>query len=247
MRHQDDGRDLDAALVALIDGALRAADEGATLPPPERARLLAQALAAGLRELIRAPLREALQAGYELGWRAAEAQRQAASAAEEPATRGSDAAGPDSPARQTQAAADAGSRRAPEPGGQQALDPAGAMDAAPTEPESAAPATASAGATTHQVHVEVKAVPSFSAVNRLHAAVAGAPGVSDATMVAFRDGRLTLRVEHPDGAALAAAIQALEVGPLRVLAAARDRVELTLAGYAPPTIRRSLRRPAANR
>src|SRR5207302_7536794 len=71
------GRDLDAALLALIDAALRRADDATAVPLPERARLLTQALAAGLRELIRAPLREALQAGYDLGWRAAQdAQRQ---------------------------------------------------------------------------------------------------------------------------------------------------------------------------
>jgi hypothetical protein len=194
-------RDLDAALAALIEAALRRAAETDGVPPAEQARWVAQALAVGLRELVRAPLREALQAGYELGWRAAEdAHRRAASSQPGLAT--------GSPPN---------SRAAVEPAGRES--PAGGAQGSET---------ADAPPPVHQVCVEVGPLPNFSAVNRFHAAVAGAPGVADTTMVAFRDGRLTLRVEHPDGTTLAAALRALDLGALRVLAAAPDRLELAL-------------------
>ena len=73
---EDDGRQLDAALAALIERALResGAEGGPGAPSAaERTNRLARVLAAGLRELVRAPLREALQAGYELGVQAAQA------------------------------------------------------------------------------------------------------------------------------------------------------------------------------
>jgi hypothetical protein len=216
-------RDLDAALAALVEAALRRAAETGDAPPAEQARLVAQALAAGLRELVRAPLREALQAGYDLGWRAAQdAQRQATSAPPPPAPEALPASSP--------------ATRAP--------GPESAPPAAPT------PGPAEFAPRSHQVCLAVAPLPNFSAVNRFHAAVAGAPGVVDTTMVGFRDGRLTLQVEHPDGAALAAALRALDVGPLRVLAATPDRVELALdsrqpSGSARPPTRDARRKPAA--
>jgi hypothetical protein len=203
-------RDLDAALAALIEGALRrAADEGRSTPA-EQARVLAQAVAVGLRELVRAPLREALQAGYDLGWRAAqEAQREAAGA---------------SPADAALSAPSSGA--APEEPGAREMSAALPLDRV----------EADAAERPRQVCVEVGPLPSFSAVNRFHAAVAGIPDVADTTMVAFRDGRLTLRVEHADGRVLVAALQALDLGPFRVVAAAADRVELALDDRPPPAI-----------
>ncbi|HZR97602.1 MAG TPA: hypothetical protein VFE37_02785 [Chloroflexota bacterium] len=198
-------RDLDAALAALVEAALRRAAAAGDAPPAEQTRLVAQALAAGLRELVRAPLREALQAGYDLGWRAAQdAQRQAAGAAPSVLP-----VAPD-----TRAA------------GPSAADPAPAAPLPAPPPADAAPGP-------HQVRLEIGPLPNFSAVNRFHAAVAGVPGVADTTMVAFRDGRLTLQVEHPDGVALAAALRTLDLGPLRVLAATPDHVELALDSRPP--------------
>ena len=63
-------RDLEAALVALIEVALSGWERSGP-PSEEQAKALARALAGAVREVIRAPLREALQAGYELGLRAA--------------------------------------------------------------------------------------------------------------------------------------------------------------------------------
>jgi hypothetical protein len=202
-------RDLDAALVALIEAALRRAGSAGEVPPAEQARLVARALAVGLRELVRAPLREALQAGYDLGWRAAEdAQRQGA--ANPPRLPPDSRPADDDATIELDGLGSALQRTGPEP-----------LSASTAEP-------AALELTTHQVSVEVGPLPNFSAVNRFHAAVAGAPGVADTTMVAFRDGRLTLRVEHPDGEALAASLRALDLGPLRVLAATPSRVELAL-------------------
>jgi hypothetical protein len=196
-------RDLDAALTAIVEAALQRAAETEGAPPAVQARLLAHALAAGLRELVRAPLREALQAGYDLGWRAAQDAQRRVVDAT-PTSR------PDVPP---------------------ATSAAVAGPAAPTT--APAPAGVAPAAYSHQVWVQVGPLANFSAVNRFHAAVAGAPGVAETTMVAFRDGRLTLRVEHPDGAALAAALRALDVGPLRVLIATPDHVELALDSRQP--------------
>jgi len=216
--------DLDAALAALIEAALRGAAATESASPAEQARLVARTLAVGLRELVRAPLREALQAGYDLGWRAA---------------------------------LDAHARAAATP---PLHDPPPAPCAASAAPSPAAPATlaplaamaADAASAAHQVCVEVSPLPNFSAVNRFHAAVAGAPDVADTTMVAFRDGRLTLQVEHPDGRALAAALRALDVGRLRVLAATVDRLELALESHQPTAnsrqpAREGRRRPSPHR
>jgi hypothetical protein len=64
--------------------------------------------------------------------------------------------------------------------------------------------------------------------------------VSDASIITFRDGQLSMRVVHPDGAVLAAALVGLGLGPLRVVRAERDRlglkmVESASARAAPPT------------
>src|SRR5262249_6588553 len=83
------------------------------------------------------------------------------------------------------------------------------------------------------VTVDVSPFTSFTAVNRLHAAVSAAPGVSRAAIVAFRAGKLRLRVHHPDARALATTLQALDVGPLRVLRLSPDSLELLL-GSPPP-------------
>jgi hypothetical protein len=214
-------RDLDAALGALIEAALRRTADAGDAAPAEQARLLAKSLAVGLRELVRAPLREALQAGYELGWRAAlEAQRQGVAA--------SPRAVPHSP------------------------PPDDASRAKPTEHEplpSSVPAAALSDArpVPHQVRVDVSPLPNFSAVNRFHAAVASITNVGDTTMVAFRDGRLTLRVDHPDGRALVEAIQALGLGPLSVLAATPDRVDLALDSRQPSVVGRGRGRDAGHR
>ena len=242
MREGGPERDLDAALATLIESALRRAAEVEGMAPAEQARLLAQGLAVGLRELVRAPLREALQAGYELGWRAAlEAQRQAAPPS-----------GKIAPPSQAPCSAD------PAEGTSLEAAPATALEAMPTTPLEAAPATppepapviravsepadteaaAEADQHAHQVRVEISPLPNFSAVNRFHAAVAGIADVADTTMVTFRDGRLTLRVEHPDGQALAGALQALDFGPLRVVAATSDRLELALDNRPPSAVSR---------
>lgn len=209
MGQRDAERDLDGALTALVEAVLRRAVETGGAPPAESARLVARALAVGLRELVRAPLREALQAGYDLGWRAAhDAQRRDAAGAHDPL-----------PEAVPVASATATGLDGPEP----------ATPLVGSEPATAPdPAIAALVSRSHRVCVEVGPLPNFSAVNRFHAAVAGAPGVADTTMVAFRDGRLTLRVEHPDGQALAAALRTLHVGPLRVLVATSGRVELAL-------------------
>ena len=232
MRERGPERDLDTALAALIEGVLLRAADTAGLEPAEHARHLAQSLSIGLRELVRAPLREALQAGYELGWRAAqEAQRQATNPSVDIAPTfllPNDAAASDPPP----------------------LEP---PPATPREPASATPAAPTAADATqhvHQVCVEVSPLPNFSAVNRFHAAVAGITDVADTTMVAFRDGRLTLRVEHHDGRALAGAVQALELGPLRVVVATPDRLELAMDSRSPSVVGRwrgrdATRRPSA--
>jgi hypothetical protein len=154
-----------------------------------------------MRELVRAPMREALQAGYDLGYRAGqEAQRRAAAEASIAA-------------------------EAPQTGSaehQPASEP-------PVHPQDAAPLSVDPDTADHnEVQVEVGPFPSFSAVNRFHAAVAAAPGVTDATIATFRDGQLSLRVVHPDGATLAAALMGMGLGPLRVVRANRDRLELAL-------------------
>jgi hypothetical protein len=212
------GRDLDAALARLVDSVVRAVEPAAdvsaveglsedTVAPSapaaaERARRLAQALAVGLRELVRAPLREALQAGYDLGYRAGqEAQRQAS---------GAEGTGPaESPMGSPASHQSASESSVP------------SSVAVPPSPDSQATAD-------NEVLVEVGPFPSFSAVNRFHAAVAAAPGVVEATIATFRDGQLSLRVIHPDGATLAAALMGLGLGPLRVVRADRDRLELAL-------------------
>jgi hypothetical protein len=220
-------RDLDGALVRLVESLVAAVqppapatrDEAETSEAasgtlgmsPEQARELAQALAIGLRELVRAPLREALQAGYDLGYRAAQQAQERAVLAE---------VGPAVPA---------GPRADP-------LAPTAVSDTGPANHESAPAAPESAATAlrdgSNEVLIEVGPFPSFSAVNRFHAAVAAAPEVADATIVNFRDGQLALRVLHPDSTALASALIALGLGPLRVVHAERDRLELALT---PPT------------
>lgn len=230
MREGSPERDLDAALAALIERTLRQATDTDAMPPAEQARLLAQALAVGLRELVRAPLREALQAGYDLGWRAAlQAQSQQTGLGEDlrPAS---------SPATML-ASTDA---HLPSAG-------AATLPAPLPDPPFAAVPTADAEEHAHQVCVEISPLPNFSAVNRFHAAVAGVDDVADSTMVAFRDGRLTLRVEHSDGRALAGALQALDLGPLRIVSATPDRVELVLDDRQTTASRRWRGRDASGR
>src|SRR5688572_12996845 len=126
-----------------------------------------------MRELVRAPMREALQAGYDLGYRAGqEAQRRAAAEASIAAEAPQTGSAEHQPA---------------------SAPPVHRQDAAPLGIEPVA-------AEHNEVQVEVGPFPSFSAVNRFHAAVAAAPGVADATIATFRDGQLSLRVVHPDGA-----------------------------------------------
>ena len=60
--------------------------------------------------------------------------------------------------------------------------------------------------------------------------MAAAPGVSRAAIVSFQDGKLRLRVNHPDARGLATTLQGLDVGPLRVLRMAPDSLELLLGG-----------------
>jgi hypothetical protein len=204
-------RDLEAALVALIEVALSGLERdgsSADAGPPTQATALARALAGVVREVIRAPLREALQAGYELGLRAA---REAPPAPAEPPP----------PATHSPAGA---SRLTPRSRGAAAPSPLHAATGDPTGE--------SAGA----VVVEVSPFTSFADVNRFHAAVAGAPGVTRAAIVAFRGGRLRLRVHHPDVRALATTLDGLDVGPLRVVRMAPDALELVLspAGSPPP-------------
>ena len=220
MQEGSAGRDLDLALVRLVESIVHTVEpapgapsaeapsgEGADSPaaaPEDRTRRLAQALAVGLRELVRAPLREALQAGYDLGYRAGqEAQRRSASA---------------QGGRPVKAVEGIDAERQP------AAEPAHPLpDSAPRAPDPEASGD-------NQVLVEVGPFPSFSAVNRFHAAVAAAPGVAEATIATFRDGQLALHVIHPDGATLGAALMGLDLGPLRVVRADRDRLELALVG-----------------
>jgi hypothetical protein len=172
--------------------------------------------------VIRAPLREALQAGYELGLRAArDAQTTGAAVPPEaplPAVPFALPRPPSAPAPSAEARTDV------------APLPLSAAIASRSQPAPRAPAGAVAG----EVVVEVSPFTSFADVNRFHAAVAGAPGVARAAIVAFRGGRLRLRVNHPDVRVLATTLDALDVGPLRVVRMSPDALELLLApGGAP--------------
>ena len=89
-----------------------------------------------------------------------------------------------------------------------------------------------------EVVVEASPFTSFADVNRFHAAVAGAPGVARAAIVAFRGGRLRLRVNHPDVRVLATTLDGLDFGPLRVVRMSPDALELLVApsGAPPPRV-----------
>jgi hypothetical protein len=229
-------RDLEAALVALIEVALSGLerDGSGDAVPADQARGLARAMAGVVREVIRAPLREALQAGYELGLRAArDAQTTGAATPTEPGLPAvpSGLAGPPLPAVPSALVGP------PSPAAPSAAAPTDASHlplsagiASRVQPAPRASTRAPAG----EVVVEVSPFTSFADVNRFHAAVAGAPGVARAAIVAFRGGRLRLRVNHPDVRVLATTLDGLDVGPLRVVRMAPDALELLLTTTGAP-------------
>jgi hypothetical protein len=218
---QGSERDLEAALVALIEVALRGVERDGGpqgVSSEDQVKALARALAGAVREVIRAPLREALQAGYELGLRAAREAQTAQSAAPGPAGWGGSAAASTPPTR-------------PAPDAAAPAAVSSVVDGLlPAEPSTGAGAREALGV----IMVEVSPFTSFTAVNRFHAAVTAAPGVSRAAIVAFRGGKLRLRVHHPDVRALAATLQSLDLGPLRVLRMAPDALELLLGSSSAP-------------
>jgi len=231
VRNGPDGgeRDLEAALVALIEVALSGWEREGR-PSEQQIRALARALAGAVREVIRAPLREALQAGYELGLRAAGEAAGGASSAPVPSEPAAS-----SPPRVEPAG---GASRVRPP--QQASLPGSSLP--PTAPaDGRGPGESLAGSVAPReaagvIVVEVSPFTSFTAVNRFHAAVAAAPGVSRAAIVSFQDGKLRLRVNHPDARTLATTLQAIDVGPLRVLRLASDHLELLLGSPPVPPV-----------
>ncbi len=219
-------RELDTALTQLVEAALTGTPPVTALDPsdyasaprrrgtlpdppsptatPALADQLTQALVRALAPGLAAGLRELIRAPLREALQAGYELGYRAALSAQP----TDATGP-------VAAAAGGPSAAARPG----PDAGGAADPPPS-------------AHTPGVLVDVGPFPSFSAVNRFHAAIAAAPGVSDATIVAFRGNRLALRVAHPDGLQLAADLAGLGLGSVRVLAAERGRLALAL-GDAP--------------
>jgi hypothetical protein len=224
-------RDLEAALVALIEVALSGWERSGP-PSEEQTRALARALAGAVREILRAPLREALQAGYELGLRAARETPNGQPPVPTSSTPGQ------TPFVPLQRAVVPESLRCE----QQAVEPLPgpavppAVDANSSSSADAPPVPPAPREAPGVIVVEVSPFTSFTAVNRFHAAVTAAPGVSRAAIVSYQDGKLRLRVHHPDARGLATALQALELGPLRVLRLAPYNLELLLGSppLAPP-------------
>ncbi len=219
--------------MALIEVALSGWERSGP-PSEEQTRALARALAGAVREVIRAPLREALQAGYELGLRAA---RETPSGQPPVPTSFPPEQAPFAPLQSTalsEPPTHEPSLGVPLPG--PAAPPVvGADGSGPADAPPGPPARREAPGV---IVVEVSPFTSFTAVNRFHAAVAAAPGVSRAAIVSFHDGKLRLRVNHPDARGLATALQSLDLGPLRVLRLAPDKLELLLGSppLAPPVM-----------